>query len=304
MSSWNFIDEARVSESIVQRTSRMLTTAMMLALSTSCGGGGGGGSGTQSVSTPASVSTPVTEPTPQRPVTQTDLDIAQAVFGEKARTPSGFYSESKPSGYQYVATTQLKNADVDPTLDGSSALHELCTDDWNQALQWSETSAQLEPTYADLVDTTTEARFFEFGRVRQGEPQFYLRDRVFRCEYLNRDTADLRLETGQAGQLNARPLTADELKSLSEYLWQFTQYNNFGHAVLKSEGASTSTELSHTLYVANLASGGISPSCDRVDVIAWRHRMDATTGSLQLEIEDLWSFGARQISGVTELCAH
>jgi hypothetical protein len=182
-------------------------------------------------------------------------------------------------------------------------LHELCTDDWNQALQWSETSAQLEPTYADLVDTQTDERFFEFGRVRQGEPQFYMRDRVFRCGYLNRDSANLRMEKGEAGQFNARPITSIELKNLSEYLWQFTQYNNFGHAVLKSEAGSTSSEISHTLYIANLTHAGISASCDRIDVIAWSHRMDTNTGDLQLEIQNLWSFGARQTSGVTELCS-
>jgi hypothetical protein len=295
-----------VSESIVQRTSRLLTTATMLALTSSCGGGGGGGgsaSGAQTSSTPSSVSTPTAVPAPSRPVDQSDLDIAQAVFGEKSRTPNGFYSESKPSGYQYVSTTQLKNADVDPTVTDSMPLHELCTDDWNQALQWSETSAQLEPTYADLVDTSsTDERFFEFGRVRQGEPQFYLQDRVFRCAYLNRDSANLRLDEGKAGQFNEHPFSLAELKNLSEYLWQFTQYNNFGHAVLKSEGSSLSGELAHTIYIANLTRGGVSASCDRVDVIAWRHRMETTTGNLQLEIQALWSFGAKQISGVTELC--
>jgi hypothetical protein len=236
-------------------------------------------------------------------VDQSDLQIAQAVFGETSRTPGNFYADAKPSGYQYVSTTQLKNADVDPTVSESTPLHELCTDDWNQAFQWSEASAQLDPTYADLVDTTsTDERFFEFGRVRQGEPQFYLRERVFRCEYLNRDSADLRLRQGKAGQFNERPVSATELKNLSEYLWQFTEYNNFGHAVLKSVGAGSGTELSHTLYIANLTAAGISANCDRIEVIAWRYRMETTTGSLQLEQQSLWNFGAHQANGVTELC--
>jgi hypothetical protein len=237
-------------------------------------------------------------------VDQSDLEIAQAVFGEKPRTPNGFSNDSKPSGYQYVSTTQLKNDDIDPAVTDSMPLHELCTDDWNQALQWSETNAQLEPTYADLVDTTTtDARFFEFGRVRQGEPQFYLRERVFRCDYLNRDAANLRVTQGNAGQFNERPLTSAELQNLSEYLWQFTEYNNFGHAVLKSAGSSSAVALSHTLYIANVTHSGISASCDRVEVIAWRHRVDTATGDLQLESQSLWSFGARQVAGITELCS-
>jgi hypothetical protein len=283
----------------------MLTAAVLLALSASCGGGGGGsggGTGGQSVSTPSSVATPASGATPSRAVDQSDLDIAQSVYGEKARTPTGFYTESKPSSYQYVSTTQLKNADLDSAMSESTPLHELCTDDWNQALQWSETSAHLEPTYADLVDTVTDDRFFEFDRVRQGEPQFYMRDRVFRCAYLNRDSVNLRVASGEAGSFNKRPFTTDELKNLSEYLWQFTDYNNFGHAVLKSE-SGTGTELTHTLYIANLTRAGISATCDRVDVIAWRHHLDSTTGDLQLEITPLWSFGARQIAGVSELCS-
>jgi hypothetical protein len=287
----------------VQRTSRLIVTALTLALSSSCGGGGGGASNStasNSHSTPQTVSNPPAPPA--RPVDQSDLQIAQAVFGETARTPSNFYRDAKPSGYQSVATTQLKNSDIDPGIGETTPLHELCTDDWNQAFQWSEISAQLDPTYADLVDTSTDTRFFEFGRVRQSEPQFYLRERVFRCGYLNRDAANLRLRQGKAGQFNERPLSAAELKNLSEYLWQFTEYNNFGHAVLKSVGSSDSTELSHTLYIANLAAGGISADCDRIDVIAWRHRLDATTGNLQLEQQSLWSFGAHQIAGLAELC--
>jgi hypothetical protein len=271
----------------------------MLALSSSCGGGGG----SQPASAPSGVITPPATPA-QRPVDQSDLDIARSVFGEKSRTPNGFYNDAKPSGYQYVSTTQLKNDDVDPAVTDPMPVHELCTDDWNEALQWSEISAQQQSTYADLVDTTsTDERFFEFGRVRQGEPQFYLRERVFRCGYLNRDAANLRLPEGKAGQFNERPMTSAELKNLSEYLWQFTPYNNFGHAVLKSAGAATSIELSHTLYIANLTHSGVSAACDRIDVIAWRHRLNSTTGSLQLELEYLWNFGARQSSGVAELCA-
>jgi hypothetical protein len=284
----------------------MLTAAVLLALSSSCGGGGGGSGGDtggQSVSTPSSVSTSSSVSTPPRAVEQSDLDIAQSVYGEKSRTPNGFYTEAKPASYQYVSTTQLKNADIDPTVTDSTPLHELCTDDWDEALQWSEISAQLEPTYADLVDTVNDDRFFEFGRVRQGEPQFYMRDRVYRCAYLDRDSVDLRLEKGDAGFFNERPMTADELKQLSEYLWQFTPYNNFGHAVLKSVGASTSTEMTHTLYIANLTHAGISATCDRIDVIAWRHHLDSTTGELQLEIQALWSFGARQVAGVSDLCS-
>ena len=72
--------------------------------------------------------------------------------------------------------------------------------------------------------------------------------------------------------------------------------------MLESSGSSTSTTLSHTLHMGVLARAGISSTCDRVDVIAWRHTLDTTTGTLQLEVTTLWSFGAREQTGAVSLC--
>lgn len=266
--------------------------AATLALS-SCGGGGSGDGGAT-----ASAAT-----TPPRPVEPSDLQIAQSLYAGSERTPAGFYDDPAPSGQSHVSTVHLKNTDVDASLPSAHPQHELCTNDWNQALDWSESIAQGNQQYADLVATTDDARYFEFGRVRQGEPQFYLRSRIFKCSYVDRATADLRSPAGSAGQLNQRPLTAADLRTLSEYLWRFTSYNNFGHAVLKSSGATTSSALTHTLIIANLTRGGLSATCDRIDVIAWHHSADTTTGALQLDIQTLWSFGARASTGAASLCA-
>ena len=267
-----------------------LAALAAIALS-ACGGGGDSAAPTPSASAPP------------RPVTQSDLQIAQSVYGLGPRTPVGFYSDPPPSGHGYVSTMHLKNADVDAAAVAPQPLYELCTDDWNQALSWSELGAQSSPQYSDLVETNDDPRYFEFGRVRQGDPTFYIRARVFKCAYLDRAAANLRASTGPAGMLNRRPLTAAELRELSEYLWQFTKYNNVGYAVLDSTGSSSVAALTHTLYMGVLARDGLSSSCDRVDVISWRHTMDATTGSLQLEVATLWSFGARDSAGAVSLCS-
>lgn len=256
-----------------------------------CGGGGGDGSA------PAP-----TASAPPRPVEQSDLQIAQSVYGSGPRTPAGFYADSPPSGYGYVSTMHVKNANVDVTVAAPEPLYELCTDDWNQALAWSELSAQHEPQYSDLVETNDDPRYFEFGRVREGDPTFYVRARVFKCAYLDRSEANLRDAAGPAGTLNRRPPTAAELRDLTEYLWQFTQYNNVGYSVLKSSGSSSSSGLTHVLHLGSLARGGLSNSCDRVDVMAWRHTLDAASGQLELEVETLWSFGAHESAGVVSLC--
>lgn len=267
-------------------------TIVATLLLSSCGGGGGG---SDAPASPAQVA-------PPRAVAQSDLQIAQLLYTGTPRTPAGFHQETRPSGQDHVATMHLKNTDIDPSLSAPMPQHELCTDDWSVALDWSETSARQASQYADLVATDDDAHYYEFARSRSGDPDFYLRERVFKCAYLNRASADLRSPEGSAGQLNQRPLVADELRTLSEYLWQFTDYNNFGHVVLKSSGATAASALTHTLIIANLERSGLSATCDRIDVIAWRHTAETNSGALQLDVETLWSFGARESAGGGELC--
>lgn len=266
----------------------MLAATLLVA---SCGGGGGDDA-------PASPAASL----PPRPVQQTDLQIAQLIYAGTPRTPAGFQEDSQPAGLHNVATVHLKNTDIDPSLVAPAPQHELCTDDWTVALDWSETHAQHAMTqYADLVETNDAAHYYEFGRSREGDPDFHMRERVFKCSYLNRATANLRSPEGSAGELHQRPLSGDELRTLAEYLWRFTPYNNFGHAVLKSSGESTASTLSHTLIIATLERAVASGRCDRIDVIAWRHDADATSGALRLDVETLWSFNAREAGG-GELC--
>jgi hypothetical protein len=269
---------------------RIATLIATIAL-VSCGGGGGGSSPTNPSPGAQSLS---------RPVEQTDLEIAQAIYGGTPRTPADFQMDSPASGHEFVSTTHLKNTDIDRDVIASAPQFELCTDDWNQALGWSETSAVNAPQYADLVETNDDTRYFEFGRVRQGTPELYQRARVFKCAYLNRATANLRAASGAAGQLNRRPLTGAELRAISEYLWQFTTYNNFGHVVLKSANTDSATLVQHTLYIGSLTRKGLSAACDRIDVIAWRHSADSS-GALTLGVQTLFTFGARE-NGAIELC--
>ena len=162
-----------------------------------------------------------------RPIAQTDMEIAQMLYLDTRRTPQGFYADDAPPMQGVVATAHLKNAD----LSGPNAPQfELCTDDWSTALAWSDqiaTGAQA----SNLVETNTTTRYFEFGRVKAGTPQTYVRARVYRCSYLDRSAVDLRTLSSVAGQFNQRPLNATELQQLSEYLWQFTAYNNYGNGV-------------------------------------------------------------------------
>lgn len=267
-----------------------LTTVSLLA---SCGGGGG------EVATPSTSTAATTAP---RPVAESDLQIAAAIYSG-ARTPAGFLVESTPNPSAIYERMHLKNTDLGSDAANSQSEFELCTNDWNEALAWSETSAQHAQHYATLVATNDDARFFEFERARSAVPERYLKARVFKCAYLDRSSVNLDAPNGSAGQLNVRPIDADTLKSMSEYLWQFTTYNNFGNVVLKSAGSGSPTgTLEHTLHIASLTRGGISPACDRIDVFVWRHSA-SSTGAVMLDVQQLWNFGARESAGAAQLCS-
>jgi hypothetical protein len=256
----------------------------ILVVFSACGGGGG-----------ESGSTPATAAVSARAVDLTDSETAQLLYSDHQRTPIGFASDPAPAYPGYVATAHLKNTD----LGASATQYELCTDDWTVALTWSDqTAASLSAS--TLVESNFNSRYHEFIRVRSGTPQGYLRSRVYRCSYIDRSSVDLRTSTATAGQFNHRPLDASAMQALSEYLWSFTSYNNYGHAVLKSSGGSTTTGWQHTLVIASLEAG--ASGCDRVTVSGWTHVVTNETGALTRETSVLWEFGARRTAGLVELC--
>ena len=265
----------------------ILTGLLLLA---ACGGGG---------VSPTTASPQAVTPTPTegRPVTQSDTEIATLLYNDTQRTPSGFYTDSAPSFNGYVSTAHLKAPDVGL---GARA-YELCTDDWNQALQWSDSAAASGSSQDALTGNAETALYFEFQRLRNGQPQGYIRQRVFKCAFVNRDDVDLTQTDGPAGRLNANP-QAGSLQQLSEYLWTFTSFNNTGNAVLRSvSGASTGT-LTQTLYIATL-SAGANGACDTIQVLAWRHSLQVDNGAVTRSLQPLWSFTAQQQSGSVSLCA-
>jgi hypothetical protein len=222
------------------------------------------------------------------------MEIAQLLYADNHRTPDGFYREPVPMVPGYIATSHLKNTDIANAV----TQFELCSDDWSTALSWSDQVAAATSA-SSLTDTVTTTSYFEFGRTRPGALQGYIRMRVFRCDYLDRSSVDLRSVSSTAGQFNLRPIAATDLQTLIEYLWQFTSYNNYGNAVLKSAGTVTSNGLQHTLTIATLNS---SVNCDQINVIGWTHTVDTQTGMLRLNIQSLWNFGARRAAGIVELC--
>lgn len=236
----------------------------LLALA-GCGGGGGEGAAPDM---PAQVG---------RPVAQSDHEIASMVYSGGKRTPEGFPTDEAPAGYWQVTTTHLAG----------------CTDDWNEALAWSETAAQDATAYSDLVETRTDPRYYEFDRVTRSSPATYVRMRVYRCEFFD----------PVASELNVRPLEATTVAAFAEYQWLFTTYNNFGNVVLERLTRTTAGTIEHVLDLATLTRATAPATCDRVEVVAWVWRVNLATGAVDIRTEPLFGFGAREAAGVVETCA-
>jgi hypothetical protein len=155
---------------------------------------------------------------------------------------------------------------------------------------------------AALTGTEITTQYFEFDRLRAGTPQGYLRQRIYKCAWLSRSTVNLQASSGDAGILNMRPLDAAALKLVSEYLWQFTTYNNFGNVVLSSTGAPGNSSLTHSLIIATMTRAGSIGSCDTINVVDWKHSVNTSTGEMTLSVTPLLNFMAKESAGAVSVC--
>jgi hypothetical protein len=279
---------------------RNLIVLVFSATLAACGGGGGGSSAPSSNSQPAQAQPPVNNP----PSTSAaDLLLADRIYKGTERTPAGFDVESRPSSVTgTLSTRHLKNTDFATGPQAISPTYEVCTNDMAQALAWSESQATWNGQYSDLVEVRGDTRMFEVVRVPRADVTAMLRHRVFRCDYLDRASTDLRADSGAAGSMNQRPLTATELEALAEYLWQFTMFNNSDYAVESSTSSSASGSLVQTIRMGQLVRG-VAGGCDTVQLVDWTHTMNASDGSITRSLSNVRTYRAKNVGGATELCA-
>ncbi len=268
-----------------------------------CGGGGGGAS-----SSPSSASPPQNAGGPSQPVTPpsasaADLSLAARLYKGDERTPSGFDIEARPASVTgTLATRHLRNTDFATGPQGIGPTYEVCTNDMAQAIQWSEQMSSWNGQYSDLVDVRSDTQKFELVRVPRADVAAMVRHRVFRCDYLDRSGSDLRADSGAAGSMNQRPLTAAELEALAEYLWQFTLFNNADYAVESSTSSGDGAVITHTIRMGQLVRGA-NGACDTVQLVEWTHTMNATDGTLTRAVGNGRSYKVKISSGTAESCA-
>jgi hypothetical protein len=281
-----------------------IVVAVSLLLA-ACGGGGGSSSPAPSSSgqsQPASVSAPPVSSTPPS-TAAADLELAARLYQGDARTPSGFDVESRPSNVAgTLSTRHLKNTDVATGPQAISPIYEVCTNDMAQAIDWSERQASYQGQYSDIAEVHGDTRMFEIVRVPRADVTAMIRHRVFRCDYLDRTNSDLRADVGSAGSMNQRPLTADELERLAEYLWQFTLFNNSDYAVASSSTTIDGSSIVQTIRMGQLVRGS-SGACDTVQLMDWTHTMSSTNGSLTRTLSNVRSFKVQSNGGLAQACA-
>lgn len=279
---------------------------VVVAMSLAACGGGGGGSAAPSSQAPQNVSQPPAQASPPASPPSTssaDLALAARIYKGDERTPAGFDVESRPASVMgTLSTRHLKNTDFAAGPQAAGPTYEVCTNDMAQAIDWSEQLATWSGQYSDLVEVRDDAHQFEMVRVPRADNTAMLRHRVFKCDYLDRSGSDLRADTGAAGEMNQRPLTAVELEALSEYLWQFTTFNNSEYAVESSSSASAVGEIVHTIRLGRLVRGA-NGGCDTVRILDWSHHMNAANGALSRSLTELRSFQVSYSGGAVSSCA-
>ena len=279
---------------------RNLLVLVSLASLAACGGGGAGNAPASSNSQPATVTPPVTTP----PSTlAADLSLATRLYKGDERTPAGFDVEARPTSVVgTLSTRHIKNTDLAIGPQAAGPTFELCTNDMAQAIDWSERQATWQGQYSDLVEIRSDTRMFEVVRVPRADVTAMVRHRVFRCEYLDRSSTDLRADVGAAGSMNQRPLNADELESLSEYLWQFTMFNNSDYAVESSTRSASDNSLTQTIRMGQLVRG-VAGACDTVQLVDWTHTMNSINGSLTRSLTNVRTFQVKGVSSAAQSCA-
>jgi hypothetical protein len=286
----------------------MRNLLVLLSLSTlaACGGGGGTAGAPPSGSAPSQpASVPLATPPVNAPAPRVnaDLALAERLYKGDARTPAGFDLEARPSNVTgTLSTRHLKNSDLTSGNQAISRTYEICTNDLAQAIDWSERQATWQGQYSDMAEVNSDSHMYEIVRVPRADVTAMIRHRVFRCDYLDRSDTDLRVDVGAAGSMNQRPLNAVELKKLSEYLWQFTIFNNSDFAVESSVSATSGNTITQTIRMGQIERGSAG-ACDTVTVSDWVHSMDASTGALSRSLAPVRSFKVKSTSAGVETCA-
>jgi len=227
-------------------------------------------------------------------------EIITALYDSGYAVPDTFFVDERVDTPETYSLYHLK----DP-----SSSYELCTDDFDQARQWENTDNNERAVSGYYVGSYQNGKYFEFirelnypngvGNVPGATSPGFAR--VFKCSNINRNGVDRNLRNGFAGILNERPLSLGTVREFSEYMWQFVFFETSQRKVLRTYSTELQTTLEHTLLLGFIVNQGTG-RCDRIDVVDWIFSADTSNGQVSKEFLLLFSFEARVVDSVPELC--
>lgn len=245
--------------------------------------------GTNDAATPAAIDAPPTPP----PAGFTDEFLMGKAYDPAVSVPDTFYADPTRGLTVSFSLAHLRSGDI-----GASGDFELCSDDMSTAVAWSDA---VSPQWPVITVLETDS-YVEITRQRSDLTDWWALHRVHRCSYLERTAADPAANTGFAGLLGAAHRSAESLKFVAEYLWQFSAFSNPGSAVLTSAPSAASDGWRHTLQLVHRVPGaGSTQGCDRIELIHWHYDL-SEEGRVSRSLETIRRFDARGANGSPERC--
>lgn len=262
----------------------------LIVVLTACGGGGDDQSSNNGVSIENKPS-----------VGSDDSDILKAVYFD-VRTPDGFYSEVYADSDVYYSISHVKNVEV-LSVESSqdSERFELSSDDFFEALEWSEQAAQNFPVYKQMVDSRETDLYFEFERVDINNPQFVHLSRVLKKSVIDRSGVDLDESNSYQGNITATNLNSNQVKMIIEYFWMFSFSNNTGNAVIESTLIETDTSYINTMVEAKLITRS-ADQCDTVEVYETSYEVQKDTGDIWKNKEMIREISSKRQGDLVVAC--
>ena len=228
--------------------------------------------------------------------TTADMEIAAALYFDQ-RTPDDFYKEDYQDDKFYLAS-HVKNIDLLPIVDRQGVtVFELTSDDFTEAMNWSEQSAVFQASYKQLVDNTETLLYRQFTRVDPAAPQFVYLNRVLKASVLDRNGVD----DDYKGRITLTNMTAADVKFIIEYLWTFTIDNNYGNAVLSSSLTETVDTFVYVMQQASLTSS-FDDSCDVIEVYDVRYTVPKASGFIWKDEVLEREISAKRSGDFLEIC--
>ncbi|MDH5633380.1 MAG: hypothetical protein OEZ10_10365 [Gammaproteobacteria bacterium] len=235
------------------------------------------------------------------PVAEDSVDhdaIMRAVYFDQ-RTPEGFHQESFDDENYHVIYHISSQDIVAPSLRTTSRGYELCSNSTDVVTGWSETAAAYRAVYRAFQAVNETEEYYEVIRVNDNDSNVIEHARVFKCSFVNRATLDT--AAGDAGNLGTLPVQPGRLEFLAQYLWLFSVYNNYGHAIISTSLSGNSNDAEYVMLQATLERG--KNDCDTIYLDNLTYKAGLNDGALRFKQHSGGSFRSRFDNGTYSKCA-